>query len=78
VPAVLVDATDLTYPSTSVFEILSHQIAIDIRMKQRQDPSDILRRKNELWAMMIKQISRDEFKPEPIRNVYQTGRAFAW
>jgi hypothetical protein len=65
--------TDVTYPLSVVPEIISYQVAADIRRKQSLPTEAYERRRNELWATMIKQLRRDDFRPEKVSNDFAKG-----
>lgn len=69
-PATLTLATDLTYPQQALPEILSYQVAIEIRRKQNIPVDTLESRKGEMVVTMIKALTRDEFKAQPIQNVF--------
>lgn len=72
-PATLTTLTDLVYPNTMIPEIMSYQLAVEIRRKQNLDTTDKQARVNELMENMRKQIQRDDSKAEPIKNVFAQG-----
>ena len=67
--------SDITYPGTLVPEILSYQIAMDIRRKQGQPDESLQARRNELINTMIKQLNRDDNRAETVKNVFSQGFA---
>lgn len=72
-PATLTTITDLTYPTTMIPEIMSWQVAVEIRRKQNLDFADKQMRVNELMQTMHDDIPRDDAKAEPIKNVFAQG-----
>lgn len=72
-PATLTTGTDLTYPTSMIPEIMSYQVAIDIRVKQNLDVADKTARRNELVKTMLRQIGRDEAKAETPKNIFAQG-----
>lgn len=65
--------TDVTYPLSVVPEIISYQIASDIRRKQSLPTESYEKRRNELWATMLRQLRRDDFRPEKVGNEFAKG-----
>ena len=74
-PATLTAATDLSYPNNMVPQIMSYQIAIEIRRKQQLDVALYEARRNELRQTMVHQLSRDDFKVEKPKNEFAQGFA---
>lgn len=74
-PATLSTGTNLTYPSTMIPEIMSYQVAIEIRRKQNLDFSDKEVRKQELIKAMLRQIVRDDARAEQPKNIFAQGFA---
>jgi len=72
-PITLATNTDLTYPNTMLPEIMSWQVAVEIRRKQNLDFADKQARVNELMETMRMEIPRDDAKAEPIKNVFAQG-----
>lgn len=72
-PLTLTTSTDLAYPTSMLPEILSYQVAIDIRMKQNLDVADKMGRRNELIAALLRQINRDDAKAEQPKNIFAQG-----
>lgn len=72
-PATLSLSTDLAYPNTMLPEIMSWQVAVEIRRKQNLDFDDKQVKVNELMDNMRRQIQRDDAKAEPIKNVFAQG-----
>lgn len=71
--ATLTTATDLAYPSNMVPQIMSYQIAIEIRRKQKLPVEEYEKRRDELKTTMIKNLPRDDFKTEKPKNEFATG-----
>lgn len=67
--------SDVVYPGTLVPEIMSYQIAMDIRRKQSHPTDLIEKRRNELVNTMIKQLNRDDNRAETVKNVFSQGFA---
>jgi hypothetical protein len=65
--------TDLTYPLNMVPQIMSYQIAIEIRRKQKLPVEDYEKRRDELKLTMIKNLPRDDFKTEKPKNEFGSG-----
>jgi len=74
-PITLDLSTDLTYPLSMIPQIISYQVAIEIRRKQNIDFASKEERRNELIATMKKQMTRDEAKAETIKNTFGNGFA---
>ena len=74
-PATLTTGTDLVYPNSFIPEIMSYQLAADIRRKQNLDFGDKIQRRDELIATMVRQINRDDAKAESPKNVFAQGFA---
>lgn len=72
-PVALLTTTDLTYPYSMIPEIMSYQLAIEIRRKQNVDFKDKQARRDELIATMKKQMMRDENRAETPKNVFANG-----
>jgi hypothetical protein len=72
-PATLLTGTDLTYPYSMIPEIMSYQLAIEIRRKQNIDTKDKESRKNQLIQTMQLQMTRDENRAETPKNVFTNG-----
>ena len=72
-PIDLLTTTDLTYPYSMIPEIMSYQLAIEIRRKQNVDPKDKIARRDELILTMKKQMMRDENRAETPKNVFANG-----
>lgn len=72
-PVTLTTSTDLTYPNSMVPEIMSYQVAVEIRRKQNLDFADKQARVNELMMTMLEQINRDDAKAESMKNVFANG-----
>ena len=64
---------DISYPLSMVPEIMAYQVAIEIRRKQNVPTDDKEKRRNELIATMLKQITRDENRGETPKNVFNQG-----
>lgn len=73
VAATLATNTDITYPTSVLTEIMSWQVAVEIRRKQNVDFTDKQARVAELWNTMERQIPRDDAKAEQIKNVFAEG-----
>jgi hypothetical protein len=69
-PATLALSTDLTYPNNVILEILTYQIAIEMRRKQRADVLPWEARKIELEQTMSQTLKRDANKSEKIRDTF--------
>lgn len=67
--------SDVTYPGNLVPEIMSYQIAMDIRRKQSQPTDLIEKRRNELVNTMLKQLNRDDNRAETVKNTFSQGFA---
>lgn len=65
--------TDLAYPLAVIPEIISYQVAADIRRKQSLNTDAYERRRNELFGSMAKQLRRDDFRPEKVTNEFAKG-----
>jgi len=63
---------NITYPGSVAFEILSYQVAIEARRKQGQDVTLLEQRKAEMLQTMLMATDRDQFKPQPIQNVFKS------
>jgi len=61
------------YPNSLLPEIMSYQLAIEIRRKQNLDVADKEMRKMQLIQTMLKQIDRDEARAESPRNSFSQG-----
>lgn len=61
---------NLTYPESVPFEIMSYQVAVEIRRKLGLDTVPLEQRKAELLQSMLMAIDRDQFKAQPIQNVF--------
>jgi hypothetical protein len=72
-PITLLTSTDLTYPYSMIPEIMSYQVAIEIRRKQNVDYKDKEARRNELIKTMKLQMLRDENRAETVKNVFNEG-----
>ena len=72
-PITLTTGTDIVYPNSLLPEIMSYQLAIEIRRKQNLDVDDKEVRKNQLIATMLKQVDRDEARAESPRNTFAQG-----
>jgi hypothetical protein len=72
-PLTLVLTDDLVYPYNMIPEIIAYQIAIEIRRKNKTELTAWEARKKELWTSMDRQCSRDDFKPEQVKNVFNAG-----
>jgi hypothetical protein len=72
-PVTLTTATDLTYPYSMIPEIMSYQVAIEIRRKQNVNYKDKEDRRNELIHTMKLQMNRDENRAETPKNVFANG-----
>jgi len=72
-PVTFITTDTITYPSLQIPQIMSYQVAIEIRRKQMLDVSLLEARKAEMIQTMLMAIDRDQFKPEPIQNVFNTG-----
>jgi hypothetical protein len=72
-PVTLATNTDLTYPNSMIPELLSWQVAVEIRRKQNLDYADKQARVNELMMSMRTQLNRDDAKAESIKNVFGQG-----
>lgn len=68
---------DLAYPLAVIPEIISYQIASDIRRKQSLPTDAFTMRRNELWMSMQKQLRRDDFHPDKVANVF-ASRTWPW
>ena len=71
--ATLATSTDLAYPSNMIPQIMSYQIAIEIRRKQKLPVEDYEKRRDELKATMTKNLPRDDFKTEKPKNEFALG-----
>jgi hypothetical protein len=71
--ATLAAGTNLVYPLNMVPQIMSYQIAIEIRRKQKLPVEEYEKRRDELKMTMIKQLPRDDFKTEKPKNEFATG-----
>lgn len=65
--------TDLTYPLAVIPEIISYQVAADIRRKQSLPTEAYEKRRNELFVSMSRQLKRDDFRPEKMTNEFAKG-----
>lgn len=74
-PATLSTSTDLVYPVTFLPEIMSYQIAVEVRRKQNLDFEDKQKAVNELMGTMLEQLDRDDAKAESPKNTF--GQGFA-
>jgi hypothetical protein len=74
-PATLALATNLTYPTSVVQEVMVYQVAAEIRRKQRLPTDAYEARRNELVQTMLKQTNRDDFKAVTPKNNFSTGFA---
>jgi hypothetical protein len=72
-PVQYITTDTITYPSVQLPQILSYQVAIEIRRKQMLDVSLLEARKAEMIQTMLMSIERDQFKSEPIQNVFNQG-----
>lgn len=65
----------ISYPNNLVPEILSYQIAIDIKRKQgaKEDLAELTARKQELYLRFMDVVRRDDNTPERIRNSQKTA-----
>jgi hypothetical protein len=72
-PANITTATDLAYPNNMIPQIMSYQIAIEIRRKQKLPLEDYIARRDELKKTMISQLPRDDFKAEKPKNEFAQG-----
>jgi len=72
-PVTLTTSTDIVYPNSLLPEIMSYQLAIEIRRKQNLDVADKEMRKMQLIQTMLKQIDRDEARAESPRNSFSQG-----
>ena len=71
--ATLATSTDLAYPSNMIPQIMSYQIAIEIRRKQKLPFEDYEKRRDELKMTMTKNLPRDDFKTEKPKNEFALG-----
>ena len=69
----LLTTTNLNYPNSFIPEILSYQVAIEIRRKQNLDDSGKTERKKELIKSMMGQATRDENRAEVPKNIFSAG-----
>jgi len=68
---------DIVYPGTLVPEIMSYQIAMDIRRKQGLETGLVGQRRDELVNTMIKQINRDDNRAETVKNMFSSSN-YPW
>lgn len=64
---------DVVYPASLIPEIMSYQLAIEIRRKQKLDTTLWDQRKAELMETFRRQIVRDENKAETIKDTFRGG-----
>jgi len=64
---------DISYPLSMIPEIISYQIAVEIRRKQNIDYADKEARRNELFKTMLRQITRDDNRGEVPKNTLSNG-----
>lgn len=72
-PLTYILTDDISYPLSMIPEIMAYQVAIEIRRKQNVPLEDKQKRRDELYSTMIKQITRDENRAEPVKNVFNQG-----
>lgn len=72
-----ISTDNITYPGNVAYEILSYQVAIEARRKQGRDVTLLEQRKAEMLQTMLMATDRDQFKPQPIQNVFGT-RGGGW
>lgn len=65
----------ITYPNNLAYEMMSYQIAMDIKRKQSADAdlSSLQARYDQLHARFLDQSRRDDYYPDRISNNRQTG-----
>lgn len=69
--------TQFSFPTNVLYEILSYQAASDFKRKYEEVSADLEAKLAQLWdAFTHSVIRRDEYKPEKIQNVYNTGSAW--
>jgi hypothetical protein len=72
-PATITTATDLSYPNNMIPQVMSYQIAIEIRRKQKLPIEEYEKRRDELKKTMIDQLPRDDFRTEKPKNEFDQG-----
>lgn len=65
--------TDVVYPNTLIPEIMSYQLAAEIRRKQKLDTSLWDQRRNEIMETFRRQVTRDDNKVETIKDTFRGG-----
>lgn len=70
---------DLSYPSNTLYEIMSYQMAIDFKRKYEADTTELKERMSVMMStFMNSMIKQDQYKVERIQNVRQIYSNYNW
>lgn len=77
-PATLLTTTDLAHPNNMIPELMSYQLAVEIRRKQKLETDLWQEKVNELYGTMKQQMSRDDNRAESVKDSFQSQSGYDW